>query len=532
MSRFVFHELTAAAERYPSKAALSCEGQTLTYAEYETLTRRIASFLASTGFRRGDRAGISLEKSNEYICLEFGIMRAAGCYVPIDYAYPPIRKNQILTDCAIHTLFTSKGAYESLAADQDLPSTLKHVVLLDGRPDEVAPLKGVALHAFDEVRSSSESQTAIFAPNDNDLAYIMYTSGSTGKPKGVMINHRNILTFMEWCNDKLALGPDDRIIQVAPFTFDISGLDTYNAVTQGASLYVIKNQLMINKILACIHKERITFISTVPTVIGTMIANPQVFKRYDLTCLKTIVSGAAACPAVFMKKLHEYLPSARLMNIYGPTEATIYCSYHWIDPAELDIDKPVPIGIPYENTEMYVVGPDGRELPAGEVGELILRGSHVSRGYYNDEAKTAAAFRSFPLMPHLNEKVYFTGDVSKKDELGRFYCLGRKDDMIKSRGYRIELPEIEIALSALDVSLESFAAVAVPDPLIENRIYATVVLRPGASLTEDDVKAHCRKKIPEYMVPDAVLFLPELPKTTSGKISRKDLVKMIQEKEL
>jgi len=384
------------------------------------------------------------------------------------------------------------------------------------------------LHAFESIAGFAATPQRKNHVIDNDLAYIMYTSGSTGKPKGVMLTHRNIITYCEWCEGELAITPDDKLVNVAPFTFDISGTEIFNMATRGATMLMVADQNRITTILSTIEKEKGTFLSTVPTVVGTMVNNPRVFERYDLSTLRIFISGAAVCPPIFMKKLHEHLPQATLYNHYGPTEATIYCLYHKIDPATLDVSKPLPIGIPYENNEAYVLGKDGKEMPRGETGELVLRGSQLARGYFNNPEKTEAAFKPYTLQPHLDEIVYHTGDLAFQDEEGVFHFLGRMDDMIKSRGYRIELNEIDLGLSTLDDKLEEFAAVAVPDELIENKLVAAVVLKSGVELGADEIKAHCASKIPAYMVPDEVVFLARLPHTSSGKISKKEIIKLLQ----
>ncbi len=528
MGQFITDALEATARRLPEKRGIVCGDESLTFAELDALTNRISQALIALGGRRGDRVGTCLEKSHTYVAIQFGVLKAAAAYVPIDYAFPVERKLQILEDCGIRVLFTSRAvAAELRAAGVFERTALERMVLVDASdPAQDEPADTNVAWSF-VLEQPAERQTKLTAL-DADLAYVMYTSGSTGKPKGVMITHRNIMTFMEWCDLKLDVREDDVVAQVAPFTFDISGLDTFNALRQGARLVVIKNQLMLNTILAAVQAEKITFMSTVPTVFGALVERPQLFKRYDLTSLRVLISGAAACPAIFMKKLHEHLPKARLVNIYGPTEATIYCTYFEIDPAGLALDKPVSIGKAFENTEAFVVRDDGKECGPEEVGELILRGTHVSPGYFQNAEKTAFAFRTFPLLPHLNERVYFTGDLARKDSRGDIFFLGRKDDMIKSRGYRIELAEIEIALSLRDQELAEFCAVAVPDPMIENEIWAAVVFREGKSLSEEEILAHCRLKLPDYMVPAHVLVMTDrLPQTTSGKVSRRDVVQAI-----
>lgn len=523
--------LEATARRLPDKRAFVCGDESMTFAEFDALTNRVSQALIALDSAKGDRVGICLEKSHVYVALQLGVLKAAAAYVPIDYAFPVDRKIQIIEDCGIRVLFASRSVTsELMEADVFGKSVLERIIVQDdpgsgggggdGERERTIPFSWVTGQENERQRKNRVM--------DADLAYVMYTSGSTGKPKGVMITHRNIMTFMEWCEQKLDVREDDVVAQVAPFTFDISALDTYNAMKQGARLVVVKNQLMINTILAAIQAEKITFMSTVPTVYGALVERPQLFKRYDLTSLRVAITGAAACPAIFMKKLHEHLPKTRLVNIYGPTEATIYCTYFEIDAEALDVDKPVSIGKAFENTEAFVVTDDGRECAPGEVGELILRGTHVSPGYYKNAEKTQFAFRNFPLLPHLNERAYFTGDLARTDEEGNIYFLGRKDDMIKSRGYRIELAEIEIALSLLTEDIAQFASVAVPDPMIEHEIWAAVVFREGRTLPAEIILNHCRAKLPEYMVPANVFVMDALPQTTSGKVSRRDIVAAIK----
>ena len=240
--------------------------------------------------------------------------------------------------------------------------------------------------------------------------------------------------------------------------------------------------------------------SAVPTLLGAFASRPAVFKRYDLTSLRTIISGAALCQPTTMMQLHEHLPKAELWNIYGPTEATIYCLYHRIDPKKLDQDTPIPIGIPFENTEAYVISNEGDnkgdECAPGESGELVLRGSHIAAGYYQNEEKTRAAFRPFGLQPHLEEIVYHTGDVVTQDDAGCFHFQGRMDDLVKSRGYRIELAEIDIALATMEADLSESISVAIPDPHWENKLVAAVVVKKGSDVSAESVKKHCAGKFP------------------------------------
>lgn len=522
MHTLIFDQLSQRAREMGTAIAIRVDERLMTFSEADALSRRITTFLLSIGTARGDRIGMIGPKSEAYVCAQYGTLRAAAAYVPIDKNFPIERSFQIVEDCQIHTIFADAANVERIVAAPERPSCLAHVICFDAVTHE-APA-GLEVHSFSDIDAcapASDEQR----PVDTDLAYIMYTSGSTGKPKGVMLSHRNILTYVDWCQAELKLSPHDIMINVAPFTFDISGMEIFNMAATGAQMILIENQTRITTVLDAVQRYKATFMATVPTVIGTMVNNPRVFARYDLSSLRTIISGAAVCPPSFLKTLHENLPKAKLYNLYGPTEATIYCLYHRIDePEAIEVDKPLPIGIPFENTEAYIVDAAGVECEPGVSGELILRGSHVALGYFNNQEKTEAAFKNFSLLPHLNEKVYYTGDVARQDAKGVFHFQGRNDDMVKSRGYRIELNEIDLALSTMSADLDSFAVIAVPDELIENKLVAVVVRKGDSTLDEEGIKAACKLRLPVYMVPDEVHFRSELPQTSSGKINKKALV--------
>ncbi len=522
MHTLIFDQLSQRAQEQGERVAIRVDDREMSFAELDLLHKRVASFLIELGVAKGDRIGLVGPKSEAFVATQYGTLRAGACYVPIDKAFPIERTFQIVEDCQIRTVFADVDNAARIVGAKDRPACLQNVVVWT---DDDVGAEGLILRHFSEIQKYSDSPSDDYRPMDVDLAYIMYTSGSTGKPKGVMLSHRNILTYVEWCLAELDLGPDDIMVNVAPFTFDISGMEIFGMAASGAQMILIENQTRITTVLDAVQRYKATFMATVPTVIGTMVNNPRVFGRYDLSSLRTIISGAAVCPPVFMKTLHENLPEAKLYNLYGPTEATIYCLYYRIDdPDSITVDKPLPIGVPFENTEAYVVTADGEEAERGQEGELILRGSHVALGYFGNDEKTQAAFKPFPLQPHLGEKVYYTGDVARQDEAGVFHFLGRNDDMVKSRGYRIELNEIDLALSTLATDLDSFAVIAVPDELIENKLVAVVVRKADSKITEKELKAACKTRLPAYMVPDVVEFRDMLPQTSSGKINKKALV--------
>lgn len=529
MHNLIFDQLSARAREAGDRIAIRVDDREMSFSQLDALHKSVASFLIEIGTKRGDRIGLIGPKSEAFVSTQYGTLRAGAAYVPIDKTFPIERTFQIVEDCQIRTVFADEANAKRILETDSRPECLVNVVTWTDEEHEQAG--SLTLRKFSEAASFGSGNCDVQRPLDTDLAYIMYTSGSTGKPKGVMLSNRNILTYVEWCIAEFGLGYDDIMVNVAPFTFDISGMEIFGMAAMGAQMILIENQTRITTVLDAVQRYKATFMATVPTVIGTMVNNPRVFGRYDLSSLQTIVSGAAVCPPTFMKILHENLPKAKLYNLYGPTEATIYCLYHRIDdPTAIEVDKPLPIGKPFENTDAYVVDAEGNEAEPGKEGELILRGSHVALGYFNNEEKTSAAFKNFPLQPHLNEMVYYTGDVARQDAQGVFHFLGRNDDMVKSRGYRIELNEIDLALSTMPDQLDSFAVIAIPDELIENKLVAVLVRKSGCEISEAEVKAACKERLPAYMVPDEVHFRPELPQTSSGKINKKALVQELSAK--
>ncbi|MCP4445327.1 MAG: AMP-binding protein [Myxococcales bacterium] len=223
---------------------------------------------------------------------------------------PIERTFQIVEDCQIRTIFADPANVQRILDANDTPACLENVVAWSDEGEYETD--ALALHRFSAIKGYSDTPDVSRRSVDTDLAYIMYTSGSTGKPKGVMLSHRNILTYVEWCMAELGLGPDDIMVNVAPFTFDTSGMEIFGMAASGAQMILIENQTRITTVLDAAQRHKATFMATVPTVIGTMVNNPRVFGRYDLSSLRTIISGAAVCPPVFLKTLHEHLPQVTL----------------------------------------------------------------------------------------------------------------------------------------------------------------------------------------------------------------------------
>jgi long-chain acyl-CoA synthetase len=347
---------------------------------------------------------------------------------------------------------------------------------------------------------------------DLDLAMLVYTSGSTGFPKGVMMTHQNVTAAAGSIITYLEKTADDIILNVLPISFDYGLYQVLMAVKAGATLVLEKSFAFPQVILERMKAERVTGFPLVPTM-AALLLQMKDLKPGDLPDLRYVTNTAAALPPAHIARLQALFPQAKLYSMYGLTECK-RCT--WLPPAEL-AKRPGSVGIAIPGTEAYIVDDTGRRVPHGTVGELVIRGAHVMKGYWENQTATDRALRPGPF-PW--EKVLYTGDLFRADADGFLYFVGRKDDIIKCRGEKVSPKEVENALYLLPDMREA-AVIGVPDPVLGHAIKAVVVLAPGAKLSERDIIRHCAATLEDYMVPKTVEFREALPKTDTGKISRR-----------
>jgi amino acid adenylation domain-containing protein len=356
---------------------------------------------------------------------------------------------------------------------------------------------------------------------DSDLAYILYTSGSTGIPKGVMLTHRNALTFVEWCAEQIGVASTDRLSNHAPLHFDLSVFDLYVAALGGATVVLVPEQAAYfgASLADLINEEHITVWYSVPSALRLLTKVTPEPGAYP--SLRTVVFAGEVYPTPSLRVLRRLIPSVDLWNLYGPTETNV-CTYFKVDDLP-DDDRTIPIGRGCENTDVFAVAPDGRLAGVGEEGELYVRGATVMKGYWGRPDKTVEVLIPNPLRDSPPDLVYRTGDLVRLRPDGNYDFLGRRDHQIKSRGYRIELGEIEAALAA-HPALDESMAVAVPHEEWGTAIVAWVTPRDGREVSPTEVRRHVAGRLPRYMVPAVVQVLDALPKTSTGKIDRPQLL--------
>jgi amino acid adenylation domain-containing protein len=510
---FALHQLIdRAAESSPEHEAVRSDGRALTYGELVRRSDAVAAALVDAGVRRGDRVALYAPKGADTVTAMYGALRAGAAYVPIDPKSPVLRAATIASDCSVSAIVSTADRAPALIEALD---HVPRLAILTGEGSD-ASLPGVATIGFDDIVRSDASVRPV-PVLDTDLAYILYTSGSTGMPKGVMLTHRHALTFVEWCASKVGTGPEDRFSNHAPLHFDLSVFDFYVAAHGGASVTVVPEEWAYfgRDLARFVRQERITVWYSVPSAL--MVLTRAAREDDTFPELRAVVFAGEVYPTKHLRALRELVPNATLWNLYGPTETNV-CTYYRVDELP-DDDATIPIGRACENTEVFALGEDGRPAGVGEEGELYVRGSAVMKGYWGRPERSAEVLVQDPLRAEVPELVYRTGDLVRLRPDGDYDFLGRRDHQIKSRGYRVELGEVEAALNA-DPDLEAAVAVAVPHEDWGKAIVAYVVAKDGV-VSEIDVKRRAARRLPRHMIPTRVEVRGELPRTSTGKVDRR-----------
>jgi amino acid adenylation domain-containing protein len=489
------------ARRSPAAIAVKAPDGALTYGALDGLANRFARGLSRFGVQRGDRVGIWLEKSTYTVAAIQGILRLGAVYVPLDPLSPSSRISTIVGDCAIRVLITSQNRATGLRTTADLP--LLTYLCLD---DPGAVLNWQSLQAL------SDAPCETVSISGDDIAYILYTSGSTGKPKGVCISNRNALAFVEWAVSELEVVPDDYLANHAPFHFDLSVFDLYAAFFSGATVCLIPDasSYISHHLVRFLVSEAITLWYSVPSVLILMMEQGALLD-VEGHCLRAILFAGESFPTKHLRRLYEHWPRLRLLNLYGPTETNV-CTFYAVTRMQPDQVEPIPIGRACSGDTVWAQKEDGSIAGPGEEGELMVTGPTVMVGYWGQ--------------PTHSDKPYATGDIVRLEEDGNYLYLGRRDQMVKVRGHRIEPGDIEAALE-LHPQIHA-AAVVVAGSGIDARLAAFIVPITSPAPTLLEIKRYCAERLPRYMIVDVLYVLSELPRTRNGKINRLLLMQSAQ----
>lgn len=520
------HLLERSADRQPEQVAVRWQGCEWSYGELQIRSNRLARALQRLGVRPGDRVGLWLYKSLASVQAVYGIMKAGAVYVPLDPHAPNRRVAYIARDCDLNVLLVDSPHAAQACALCEEGAPLRAVLGLESAAEPFEPPPSVSVlgpDAVDVEDGSSIPSSAI----ESDLAYILYTSGSTGTPKGVMIAHRSCLTFVDWATDTFGLRSQDRMTSIAPLHFDLSTFDLYATANAGGTVVLVPEKLaaLPVKLADLWEKERITVTYTVPSILSLLVQYGRL-EAHDLSALRCVLFAGEVFPVKYLRRLVKAIGHAAFYNLYGPTETNV-CTYHQVQPCDIAEDAPpsLPIGRACANTKVFALDDQGQQISRpGVEGELWVGGPTVAQGYWGDPEKSRRSFCQNPLQDGYPDRVYRTGDIVKLAEDGvTWLFLGRRDHMVKSRGYRIELTEVENALYQHE-GIKEAAVVAVPDEIVGNRLHAFVVLVEGCELTASKLATFCQQYLPAYMIPEEFHVTGKLPKTSTGKIDRPQLI--------
>ena len=488
----------------PDKVALVCGQVRSTYGDLAAAAGSFAGFLVGQGLRKGDRVAVYIDSSPETVIAIFGVLQAGGCLVVINPATQAERLGYILENCNAMSLVC--GVEKRAQVQQAVAScSVRPITIWTGAGEEGE--EGVS---FSRIRTEARPSPDIRLV-DNDLAAIIYTSGSTGKPKGVTLLHRNLNTAVEFIAEYLENNADDVILGVLPLSSSYGLLQVLVTFWTGGRVVLEKGFGYPYEIIKRMKEEKVTGLAGAPTI-WAIILRLEGLEKEDFSSLRYITNAAAAMPASFVPRLRKVFPTTKIFLMHGLTECL---RTTFLPPDELET-RATSVGRGMRNIELWIEDADGQRLGPGHVGEMIVRGSTLMAGYWNDPEGTAKALIPGPL-PW--EKVLRTRDLFRMDEDGYFHFVARSDELIKSRGEKVSPIEVEDVIYTID-AVNEVRVIGVPDPILGQAIRAEIVLKEGRTLTPQEVKAHCRRFLEDFKVPQAVEFVSSLPKTQGGKIKR------------
>jgi long-chain acyl-CoA synthetase len=503
----LLHQLfEATVRRVPDKIALVTEAGRFTYRDLDGLASSLAASLQRTGVQRGDRVAIFADNGMEAVVSVYGALKAGAVFMPVNPLTKEEKLAHLLDDSRSACLLTTqvlRGVWE--------PALTRNVsvqaCLVAGLPAADA---GARLKSYDDAVAGRGSPATV-PTIDQDLASIIYTSGSSGEPKGVMLTHLNMVSAARSVNGYLGMTEEDVIMCALPLAFDYGLYQILMGFMVGATVVLERSFAFPVKVLETMAKERVTVFPIVPTMLSIVIGLRNL-PQFDLHRLRMITNTAAALSERHVGDVRALFPQATLFSMYGLTECK---RVTYLPPEQLEI-RPTSVGRGMPNEEVWLVDEQGKRLPNGSTGELVIRGSNVMRGYWGRPEQTAERLRPGP---YPGERVLYSGDIFRTDEEGYLYFVARKDDIVKSRGEKVSPKEVENVLYGLE-GVQDAAVIGVPDPLLGAAIKAFLVLRAGYSYSERDVIKHCLEKLESFMVPKYVVFADRLPTTKTGKIDK------------
>ncbi|KYC42747.1 hypothetical protein WA1_15530, partial [Scytonema hofmannii PCC 7110] len=485
--------------RTPDAVAVVYEHQQLTYGELNCRANQLAHHLQSLGVRADVRVGICVERSLFMVVGLLGILKAGGAYVPLDPTYPTPRLSYMLANAGVEVLLTQQPLVSGLPQHGA-------VVCLDTDWHEIA---------------QHGEQNPIANTTPDNLAYIIYTSGSTGQPKGAGVYHRGFVNLVNWLMNDFQLTSKDSTALISSLSFDLTQKNIFAPLAIGGKLHLLPDGFDPFVILNVIFQQRVSWVNCTPSTFYAILTSSHESFALTQSLRYVFLGGEAISIASLFSWLNSESCGAKIVNSYGPTECTDVCAAYLVQRVHEFCHKPVPIGKPLPNVKLHILDDNLQPVPVGVTGELCITGVGVGMGYVNDSERTAEKFIPNPFGESKLERLYKTGDLARYLRDGNIEYMGRRDNQVKIRGFRIELGEVETVLNA-HPQVQQAAVIAREDVLGDKRLVAYLV-PTDKSLTTQQLREFLKQKLPEYMVPNAMVILESLPLTPSGKVDRRAL---------
>lgn len=540
----LFHFLDDSARKYPDRACTIFKGAVVTYREMNDITDRLAAALVDMGVKKGDRVGIFMPNSPQFVMAYYAILKAGGVVVATNPLYTAPEIEYQASDAGIEVMFVMTNFYKTIKAAQ--PKTKIKKLIVTNLKEALPPLLRILFTLAKEKKGGFRIEGGLgegevwmqdliakyanakrpeLGVGPDDTALFQYSGGTTGVSKGAVAMHRNVvantLQIKSWMT---GLEPGKEVVLMAIPLFHVYGMvaGMNFAMSNGGSMVMVPNARDLKDVLDNISKYKATIFPGVPALYNGINNHPDVKAgKYDLSSIKACISGSAALLRE-TKEQFEKLTGGKVFEGYGLSEAPTATHCNPLN----GVNKTGSIGMPLPDVDVKIVSLDDgeTELGQGEVGEIIIHGPQVMKGYHNMPTETANSLRTMK-----DGKVWlFTGDIAQMDEDGYFYIVDRKKELIKPGGFQVWPREVEEALASNPKILEVGVA-GIPDPYRGETVKAWIVLKPGQTITEEELKAWCKERLAAYKVPTHYEFRSELPKTTVGKILRRELVRQHKE---
>ncbi len=515
--------VSEAASRKSQHTAICCRDESLDYAQLQQRSAAVAALLLAAGVKVGDRVGIYMHKCVDCASAIYGIMAAGAAYVPLDPTAPLARLQHIIDSCDIEVL-VSEPRLDRGVQDLLRVTAIRHV--LGGGSSVNQAVSNTAWSTVHEHRACDFPGLGL---TGNSLAYILFTSGSTGVPKGIMHSHASAMAWAQVTASSYQIDPHDRVSNYAPLHFDLSTLDYFGTAFAGATTVMIPEEYtrFPASLAGLIASERLSIFYTVPYALLQLL-QAGVLQQHQYPALRAVLFGGEPMPPKHLEEIMKLWPGVDFYNVYGPTETNGVTHYR-VQLDELKSTRAIPIGAVYPNVEAVVLDSHGETVADDSVGELAISAGTCMRGYWK--------------RADLNQKVFWlrsqdyqrpdifvrTGDLVSRRPDGVFEFLGRADRLIKTRGYRVELDEVEASIVAHPAILEC-AVFAVPDPAGSVNIVAAIVPVEITAFDLSELQGHMRGQLPAYALPRSIEVMADFPRTSTGKIDRVSLASQAAEK--